>query len=184
MKEIIPLFFAINDNFAKYLKVTLQSIKENASQNYIYEVIILNIGLKDETKKLLNKCKSKNFRIIYYDVRNKLQTIAQDLSVKDYYNKATYYRLFVSNLFPQYNKALYLDSDVIVLGDIAEAGDYTESTHLEIVDIINNSTFDVLITCGVELSKAIANSQMREGLRVLTFDNQKSMNKAMSSQDK
>ncbi len=71
---------------------------------------------------------------------------------------------------------------IAVLGDVAEAGDYTESTHLEIVDIINNSTFDVLLTYGVELRKAIANSKMRENLTVLTFDNQKDMNKAIKQQ--
>lgn len=120
MKPIIPLFFAVNDNFAKYLKVTLESIFENASKDYAYDVVILNIGLKEETKKMLNKYKSKNVKIIFYDVRYKLQKIAQDLSIKDYYNKATYYRLFVADLFPQYNKALYLDSDIVVLGDISK----------------------------------------------------------------
>ena len=73
---------------------------------------------------------------------------------------------------------------IAVLGDIAEAGDYTESTHLEIVDIVNNSTFDVLLTYGTELQKAIANSKMRENLTVLTFDNQKDMNKAIKQQVK
>jgi UDP-N-acetylmuramoyl-tripeptide--D-alanyl-D-alanine ligase len=73
---------------------------------------------------------------------------------------------------------------IAVLGDVAEAGDYTESTHLEIVDIVNNSTFDVLLTYGTELQKAISNSKMRENLTVLTFDNQKDMNKAIKQQIK
>ena len=73
---------------------------------------------------------------------------------------------------------------IAVLGDVAEAGDYTESTHLEIVAIVNNSTFDVLLTYGTELRKAIANSKMRDNLTVLTFDNQKDMNKAIKQQVK
>jgi lipopolysaccharide biosynthesis glycosyltransferase len=32
----------------------------------------------------------------------------------------TYYRLFIASLFPQYDKAIYLDCDLVVLGDISE----------------------------------------------------------------
>ncbi len=73
---------------------------------------------------------------------------------------------------------------IAVLGDIAEAGDFTESTHLEIADIINNSNFDVLITCGTELRKAIKNTKMRDNLNILLFDTQKEMNKALKKQVK
>ncbi len=73
---------------------------------------------------------------------------------------------------------------IAVLGDVAEAGDYTESTHLEIVDIVNKSNFDVVLTYGTELKKALANSKMRENLTVLTFDTQKDMNKAIKQQVK
>ena len=51
----------------------------------------------------------------YYieDVKDKLYT-------RDYYTKTTYFRLFIPNLYPQYDKAIYLDSDIVVLGDIAK----------------------------------------------------------------
>ena len=32
----------------------------------------------------------------------------------------TYFRLFIASLYPQYNKAIYLDSDIVVLHDVAE----------------------------------------------------------------
>lgn len=73
---------------------------------------------------------------------------------------------------------------IAVIGDVAEAGDYTESTHKEIFNIVNNSTFDILLTCGVELRKAISNSEIRNNLQVLTFENQKAMNKALKKQVK
>ena len=73
---------------------------------------------------------------------------------------------------------------IAVLGDIAEAGDYTESTHLEIADIVNKSSFDVVMTFGKELKKALASTKMRDDLLVLTFDNQKMLNKALKKQVK
>lgn len=59
---------------------------------------------------------------------------------------------------------------IAVLGDVAEAGDYTASTHTEIVDIVNQSEFSALFTCGGELKKALSGYGLREDLSVFTFD--------------
>ena len=40
--------------------------------------------------------------------------------LRDYYSKETYYRIFIPNLFPQYNKVLYLDCDITVLADVSQ----------------------------------------------------------------
>lgn len=120
MKKVIPLFFAVDDNYSSFLSITLESILENASKDYKYDIVVLNIGLKEESKELISKYNSEDVNIIYYDVRNKLQNISSNLSIRDYYSKATYYRLFIADLFPQYSKALYLDCDIVVLGDIAK----------------------------------------------------------------
>ena len=71
-----------------------------------------------------------------------------------------------------------------MLGDVAEAGNYTESTHLEIADIVNDSSFDIVMTCGKELKTALHNTKMRDDLRILTFDTQKSMNKKLKKEVK
>lgn len=73
---------------------------------------------------------------------------------------------------------------IAVLGDVAEAGNFTESTHLEIVDIVNSSSFDMVFTCGKNLQKAMEKSTLRSDLFCFTFDNQKSMNKAIKKQVK
>lgn len=65
---------------------------------------------------------------------------------------------------------------IAVIGDVAEAGNYTAKTHMEIVRIINNSHFDYFLTCGQELKKSISKMSFRSGLKVLTFDTQPQMN--------
>lgn len=120
MKTIIPLFFAVDDNYVKFLSITLESIFDNASKDYSYDVVVLNTGLKDESKELLNKYNNDYVNVIYFDLSEKLNNVSKDLKVRDYYSKATYYRLFIQDLFPQYNKALYLDCDIVVLGDISK----------------------------------------------------------------
>lgn len=70
---------------------------------------------------------------------------------------------------------------IAVLGDVAEAGAYTASTHTEIVDIVNQSEFSALFTCGAELKKALSGHCLREDLSVFTFDSQKEMNRALKA---
>ena len=38
----------------------------------------------------------------------------------DYFTLTIYFRLFIPDLFPEYDKGLYIDSDVVVPGDISE----------------------------------------------------------------
>ena len=71
---------------------------------------------------------------------------------------------------------------IAVLGDVAEAGAYTESTHSEIVDIVNNSEFTILMTCGQELRRALEKANVRNNLTVFTFDTQTEMNKMLKKQ--
>lgn len=70
---------------------------------------------------------------------------------------------------------------VAVLGDIAETGSYTESTHTEIVEIVNTSNFDVLIAYGKNICKAADAFAPREGLRVIQCTNRKALNRAVKS---
>jgi len=37
-KNIIPIFFAVDNNYAPFLAVSLQSMLEHASTDYFYEV--------------------------------------------------------------------------------------------------------------------------------------------------
>jgi len=47
-----------------------------------------------------------------------------------YYSLAAYYRFFIETAFPQYDKAIYLDCDVILLNDIAKLYDTDVSDYL------------------------------------------------------
>ena len=57
---------------------------------------------------------------------------------------------------------------IAVLGDIAETGDYAEETHNELVNIVNDSNFDVLYAYGNQLCKAVKRSVLRDTLTVVT----------------
>ena len=65
---------------------------------------------------------------------------------------------------------------IAVLGDIAEAGDYSESTHLEIADIVNKSKFKVFLAFGPQICDAVKKTNFREDLVVIPCENRKKLN--------
>ena len=119
-KKVIPIFYAADDNYLPYLAVSLSSMKDNASKEYFYEIYVLNAGMAKETLERLKAYEDENFRITSVDVTSKMEKVKDSLQLRDYYTGATYYRIFIANMFPQYEKALYIDGDTVLLGDISE----------------------------------------------------------------
>lgn len=124
--EKINLFFAIDDNYCPFLSSAVHSILKNASKEYKYDLYVLHNGISQNNQDVM-KAQIKNNASIefvdmleFIDMKEKLTVLADKLVTRDYYTKTTYYRLFIPNMFPNLNKALYLDSDIIVTGDISE----------------------------------------------------------------
>ena len=120
MNRIIPIFYACDDNFVKYTIVSLYSMIQNASVEYLYKVYVLHTEISEETQRKVQDLKNDNFSIEFVDMTDYLKSISDKLPLRDYYSKTTYYRLFIAEMYPEYNKAIYIDSDTIVQGDISE----------------------------------------------------------------
>lgn len=120
MNKRIPIFFACDENFVKFTAVSIKSLMMNASKDFQYDIHILCTNIKEDIKKPLYEFANENFNIYFDDVTTYLKSISYRLPIRDYYSKTTYYRLFISEMFPDLDKVLYLDSDMIILGDIAQ----------------------------------------------------------------
>ena len=118
--NVIPIFFAIDNGYVPFLAVALESLIENSSKKYYYSIKVLYTNISEENKKKINKYKRENVNIEFVDLNYYIEKVKDKLYTRDYYTKTTYFRLFIPNLYPQYNKAIYLDSDIVVLGDISE----------------------------------------------------------------
>lgn len=119
-KEVIPIFFAVDDGYIPFLAVTLQSIVEKSKEEYYYVVKILYTNISEENKEKINKYKRENIEIEFVNLNYYIEKVKDKLYTRDYFSMTTYFRLFISNLYPQYNKAIYLDSDIVLLTDVAE----------------------------------------------------------------
>ncbi len=119
-QNIIPIFFSTDDNYIPFLDVALRSLIKNASREYDYKIIILNTGIKEENKQKIKLLQNDNFNIEFADISYAIKDIKNKLRNVYHFGLATYYRLFIESLFPQYEKILYLDCDIVVLGDISK----------------------------------------------------------------
>lgn len=119
LKEI-PIFFAVDDEYIPFLAVTLQSIIEHSKEEYYYVIKVLYTTIKEENKEKIKKYEKENVNIEFVDLNYYIEKIKGKLYTRDYFSMTTYFRLFISNLYPQYNKAIYLDSDIVLLVDVAE----------------------------------------------------------------
>lgn len=119
-RKVIPIFFASDNNYAPYLAVSLKSLLSNASSDFLYKIHILTSNICDEYKEKINALKTDNSTIEFISLENELKAIKDKFHLRDYYSIETYYRFFIADLFPQYNKVIYLDCDIAVLGDISD----------------------------------------------------------------
>lgn len=120
----IPIFYSISDDFTKYAAVSLHSLVTHANPEADYTVYFLNQDLSDEHKKDLKDLGSENIHVNFFHIDDELvkpiQNRKENFLRADFFTMSIFYRLFIPELFPQYDKTIYIDSDTIVNDDIAK----------------------------------------------------------------
>lgn len=125
-KNVIPVFFTIDDGYAPFLAAAINSAVKNASSDREYKAIVLYQELSEENRNKLQRLTADNFAIEFVPIKSGLESITDRMSNRlrcDYFTLTIYFRLFIPVMFPQYDKGIYIDSDVVVLGDLAELFD-------------------------------------------------------------
>ncbi len=119
-KTTVPIFYAADDAYAPFLAVSLKSLLDNADKKYFYKIHILASNMCEKNRNRISSLVTENSKITFVNPEKRLAHIMNSLSLRDYYSVATYYRLFIANMFTEYTKVLYIDSDTVVPGDISK----------------------------------------------------------------
>lgn len=120
MNKEIPVFFAVDNGYIPFLGVALSSLIENTSKGNKYAIKVLFTSVTEENKARIKKYEKENISIEFVDLNKQLEEIKEKLYTRNYFSNTTYYRLFIPELYPEYDKAVYIDSDTVCLSDIAE----------------------------------------------------------------
>ena len=119
----IPIFFTMDDQYAPYAGCAITSIIENSSKKYNYKIYVLHDGLNKENISKLSRLQCEGFEIIFKEMKEGFEKITDRVENRlrcDYFTLTIYFRLFIADMFPEYDKGIYIDSDVVVPGDISE----------------------------------------------------------------
>ncbi len=121
-KNTVNVFFASDRNYLPYLAVAIASLSEHANKKYRYNVRILSDDLTKESLSGVIRDLKPNVSISVFGVADRIAGIKKELALRlrDYYSDAIYYRIFISEMFPTLDRAVYLDSDVVLTTDVAK----------------------------------------------------------------
>ena len=122
----INIVFTTDKKYSPYLKVALKSLIHNKNKDSIYNIYILSIDLNKKTQKELKTFKQQNVEITTIPLKlSMLKGIIKN-NVKYSYrvSNSDLFKFFIPEIFQNFDKILYLDSDILVLGDVSEIYDY------------------------------------------------------------
>ncbi|EDP6059534.1 glycosyltransferase family 8 protein [Campylobacter jejuni] len=120
MRKNIHIFFTINDAYSGYLSACMISILDNLDRGYIPYFYIIDGGISEKNK---NKLKFLNIgREFYVEFIAVNQDLFKNLpnSSQSHISNETNYRFLVSTIKPNLDKCIFLDVDLVAVGDISK----------------------------------------------------------------
>lgn len=115
----IILVCAADNNYAMPLAVTVRSALANLKSNRKIALFILDGGIsKSNKKKIIKSLQSEKLDISWIQVD---ETQLKNPVLTRHITVASYYRLLITEFLPpEFDKAIYLDTDMVVKGNLEE----------------------------------------------------------------
>ena len=144
----VNVFFASDERYLPYLAVAIKSLSDNAREGYIYNVNVLSEGFGKEALAPLLPKLSQKVKVKVHDVRKKIGALRDQLEfrLRDYYSVSIYYRMFIPSMFPELERAVYLDCDLVLCDDVAKLY-FTELGDNLVGAVTDESVITVPIFC-------------------------------------
>lgn len=128
-KKCVPVLLTPYKGGVPGMAILLQSILDNSTEGYFYDIIAIHNRevTEQEQERILDVFKEKaNFSIRFFDIHNYIMQndfFCKQMKKRNSYI-ATFYRLLIPELLPEYEKVIYLDIDTIVVTDIGKLIEY------------------------------------------------------------
>jgi lipopolysaccharide biosynthesis glycosyltransferase len=122
----ISVAFAINDAYTEYLNTAIYSLLKNNPDNQFCIYVLcksLTKRNKQSIKKILNYYDNAEIEIV--ELNNHAERFNSLTLTIQYISIETYYRYILAELFPTLNRIIYLDADILVIGDLSKLYDET-----------------------------------------------------------
>lgn len=122
MLNIIPVMHCFDNNFVIPASVAFYSMLENSNPQYTYKLYVLHSDIKLDNQLKLQELVNRfaNATLEFIDMQNKFDDLFAKTTNKHHYSKEMFYKFLVASIFPQYDKIMVVDVDVVYLSDVAK----------------------------------------------------------------
>ena len=118
-QDPIPVILSCDDKFVRHAACTIASIVKNSDRRY--QFYLLDCGISEHNKQKLAAWDLGGNTLTVMPME-KVEAFEQ-VPLKPWFSPAIFYRLLIPELFPELTKAIYLDSDMVVVGDLGDLWD-------------------------------------------------------------
>ncbi|MCF5839368.1 glycosyltransferase family 8 protein [Aeromonas veronii] len=118
MKKTIHVAFCIDNAFAIHLAALIHSLGKHLSQNFQLKCHILGRLNEDNIFKLTSLT-SQNINVGFYDDFPDYKEIPISSLYNNRLNEVTYYRFAIPEVLHNVEKVVFIDADMIAIGDIS-----------------------------------------------------------------
>lgn len=110
---------ASNNKYLPCAAVAICSMIDTKKSDTVYNIHILCTGVDaDSAQKVLNLAR-QDVSISFHNISTTIAPYLKCLYPRAHFSKEMYFRWWIGELFPQYDKILYLDCDTVVLRDLS-----------------------------------------------------------------
>ena len=128
--KTIPIFFTFDNNYVEPAAVAFYSLLNKAKSDVFYKMYVLHSDItKDKQNLLMNIVQRfENAQLKFVDTKSEFKKEWENGSFNSKYANSTFtistlIKCFGAKFFPQYEKIIYSDVDIVVTDDISEIFD-------------------------------------------------------------
>lgn len=121
----IPVMHCFDNNYVIPAAVSFYSMLENADPSYFYKLFVLHSDITVQNQAKLRHLveRFENASIEFIEMQHRFNDTWNSLRNTDHLSKEMLYKILAPEIFPQYDKIIITDVDVVFLGDIAPSFD-------------------------------------------------------------
>ena len=115
------IVLAANDFYVPYVSALLESLHHFSGKIWNYDVIVMHRDISVKNQNILKKqlADRSNISLRFLNI-GRYSSVFEKMSLRGHFTLETYFRLIMPKILKNYEKALYLDSDLVLNADPAE----------------------------------------------------------------
>lgn len=119
-KTVVPVVFACSREYIPVFSVCLRSLLDHAGADALYDIVLIIRNIGDGQKDVLHRMTAPypNVSLRFVDPLPLLE--GYTLKANAHISVETYYRFLIQEILPEYDRVLYLDSDMVIRADVRD----------------------------------------------------------------